>query len=374
MAPDLGALLRACLRLEGPGDAADAVRRLSPEEAEALVTLAVQEGVAPLLRAALRGVELPAPMPERLDRLYWATAARNARLLQALRAILDRLSAQNIPVMVLKGAALAEPLYGNIALRPMGDLDLLLHREGVPRAVAVLDGMGYHAVHAEPRPGAHLAHEVELMLCQADNPDLLVELHWSLFDAAFYRERLPMDWFWQTAIDAQVAGMPCRVLGHAAQVLHLCGHAMLHHQGERLLWGIDIARYLARYGEALDAELLAEMAHRCCLILPLCTCLSRLEQDGLAHISNPLRAQLESLTPSPRERRVYRTLTSGDERIAARMASELRDAASWRARAAYLRDHLLPSRAYMRARYNLRHDLLLPCYYVYRWLRALRRR
>lgn len=374
MTPELGKLLRACLCAEGPGDAAGAVQRLAPAKLDALVTLAAQEGVAPLLRIALRDMELPAQAQQRLDSAYWATAARNTRLLQALRAILDLLSGQGIPVIVLKGAALAEPLYGNIALRPMGDLDLLLHREDMPRAVAALGEVGYRPAHAEPRPGAHLAHEIELMLYQASAPDLLVELHWSLFDAALYRERLPMAWFWQTAIEAPVGGAPCRVLGHVAQVLHLCGHAMLHHQGERLLWTVDVARYLARYGGELDTDLLSDMARRCHLVLPLRELLARLAQDGLARLPAGLRAQFATLAPSSQERRAYRMLSHGDERIATRVASELRDSVSWRARLAYLRDHLFPSAAYMRARYGVKHGALLPGYYVYRWLHALRRR
>ncbi len=377
MATDLAALLRACLRPEGVGPETDALCRLTPEQADALVALAEQEGVAPLLRDVLRrgGLEtLPPAVRERLDQLYWVVAVRNTRLLQALREILSLLGRQGIPVIVLKGAALAEPLYGNIALRPMGDLDLLLQRQDVPRALEALEQAGYRQAHAEPRPGAHLAHEVELMLYRVTQPDLLVELHWSLFDAAFYRERLPMDWFWQTATEARLGDAPARVLGHVAQLLHLCGHVMLHHQGQRLLWRVDVARYLARYGDALDIDLLAEMARHCELVLPLRTLLARLEEEGLAHLPARLCAALAVLAPSTQEQRAYRALMRGDERIAARMASELRHAVTWGARLRYLRDQLFPSPDYMRARYGLRHRALLPCYYIYRWLRAWRRR
>jgi len=51
--------------------------------------------------------------------------ARNyAELGQLLRSLKDR----GVEVIVLKGAALAETVWKNIALRPMADMDLLVDR------------------------------------------------------------------------------------------------------------------------------------------------------------------------------------------------------------------------------------------------------
>ena len=51
---------------------------------------------------------------------------------------------------------------------------------------------------------------------------------------------------------------------------------------------------------------------------------------------------------------------------------------SWRARGRLIREHLLPSTSYMRARYGVRSNILLPGLYVWRvlhgapkWLRNL---
>jgi hypothetical protein len=40
----------------------------------------------------------------------------------------------------------------------------------------------------------------------------------------------------------------------------------------------------------------------------------------------------------------------------------------WRSRLSFLRAHLFPPAAYMRHRYGLRHPVLLPLAYVWRWL------
>jgi hypothetical protein len=46
----------------------------------------------------------------------------------------------------------------------------------------------------------------------------------------------------------------------------------------------------------------------------------------------------------------------------------------WRQRVRFARTNLFPSAAYMRQRYQIKHPLLLPLYYPYRWLRGLRGR
>ena len=50
--------------------------------------------------------------------------------------IAQALAAADLRAVVLKGAALAQAVYGNLALRPMGDLDLLLHVPDVEDNVA----------------------------------------------------------------------------------------------------------------------------------------------------------------------------------------------------------------------------------------------
>jgi len=59
------------------------------------------------------------------DGLTQHTLARNLLLYHELPRILKVLSP--LPVIVLKGAALAATIYHRIGLRTMGDLDLLVH-------------------------------------------------------------------------------------------------------------------------------------------------------------------------------------------------------------------------------------------------------
>ena len=88
--------------------------------------------LAPLVHASLRDAvqsgSVPASVAERLKHVYRREAIRGMAVREALQEILLRLQAAGIPVVVLKGAALAALVYTSPNLRTMGDMDLLVHR------------------------------------------------------------------------------------------------------------------------------------------------------------------------------------------------------------------------------------------------------
>ena len=114
-----------------------------------IVELAQRQRVAPLLYARLKErVILPPPeAAQHLRGIYLATFKRNARLLDEVGKILRALRAADIPVIPLKGAYLANGVYGNIGLRQIGDVDLLVKPVDLAKALEVLRTLGYAAAH-----------------------------------------------------------------------------------------------------------------------------------------------------------------------------------------------------------------------------------
>jgi hypothetical protein len=98
-------------------------------------------GLAPLvytnLQPAAQSGHVPQPVMERLRHLYHRTRF-TACAGASCCATLQRFAEANVPVIVLKGAALATLVYASPALRPMGDIDLLVHRRDQDRVEAVL--------------------------------------------------------------------------------------------------------------------------------------------------------------------------------------------------------------------------------------------
>ena len=282
------------------------------------------------------------------------------------------LAAQQIAVILLKGAALAETIYGNIAVRPMGDLDLLVHREDVAAALAALRAAGWEAVDAEARDGLTLAYEVEIALQKPGPIPVLLEIHWGLLDSPHYQHTLPLTWFWDTAVAVEADGVNALALGPETLVLHLCAHLALHHGGHGLLWLHDVAEVLHAYGDRLDWDEVLARGQAWDLVLPLQHILARVARDWEAPIPAEVMARLAALRPSPDEARVYAWLTAPERPVAQRFYADLASMPGWRDRLRYGWGSLFPARAYMIQRYGIPHPLLTPLYYPYRWLVGLR--
>lgn len=381
--------------LRAPWDPAGRSQAAAIDGAE-LVQQALAQGVAPLLYSRLRGESrLPPACLEPLRQAYYATAAHNARLLHELEAILGALAAAGIPVLLLKGAALAQAVYDNPAVRPMGDVDLLVRPADVDAALQALAGLGYVPQHHEPAAGSTRTYENELLLGRPGGIPL--EVHWSFFDSPYYQHRLGMEWFWETAVPVAPGtetlpagaahGPPlpergndhrraaaARMLGPEAQVLHLCAHLLLHHGAAeqlRLLWLHDIAEVLVRYRDRLDWEALLTQAQRFELVLPLQQLLPRLAAEWRVPLPAAVLARLARLRPSKGESRTLAELTSPHRPPARRLWADLRATPGWRRRLRMFWVNMVPTPAYMRQRYHIPHPLLAPFYYPYRWLLGL---
>ena len=363
--------LRTCLRARHDAGLEDALRTAARDiDWSALAATIQRERLAPLLHPSLAPLGiLPAGLARSLQQSYRATALRNLRLLGELRQCVAQLLQGGISAIVLKGAALAEPVYGNPALRPMGDLDLLVRRSDVDAVRRILEGRGYETGRAETHPGAAVEHENELLMRRPGRGRIDFDLHWSLIDSPYHQDRAQMDWFWETARQAPIGGAPALTLGTEALLIHLCAHLVLHHGGTGLLWWNDIAEVLISEAARIDWNEMAARAHSFGLLLPVREVLARLATEWRAPVPAEALQALSKRQPSRREARVVSRLRESGP-AGRRFWTDLAGMPTWRQRLRFARMHLLPSAAYMRQRYDIRHPLLLPLYYPYRWLRG----
>ena len=338
--------------------------------------LAETEKLEPLLFAFLAGQGvLPGPVEARWRLAYRRNAARNALVFHELAHVLRQLAGARVPAILLKGAALALTVYEKPALRPMADLDLLLHPADVPDALEALQAEGYAMSLPELGLVNALEYTNEFLLSRPGGAEIPVELHWGLFNSPFYGHEALEAWLWEGALPAQpVEGvsLPPRIFRPEAQILHLCGHLALHHAGEGLLWLNDIAEVTYHYREQIDWRILLEQAQAADLVLPLQQVLPRVAEGWQAPIPAEALAALGALQPSPVEARVFGGMSTGQRSVASEVWSGLAGLGGTAGRLRYLAAKLLPSAAYMRQRYRIRNAALLPLYYPYRWLLGVR--
>jgi hypothetical protein len=244
-------LLLYCLRAV-PDEAGDGrLEMLSSSDWNVLITESDRYQVAPLLYHRLRTfhseIPIPANVMARLRHIYLQSVADAMHRYRKLGKVLGLLRHANIPVIVLKGAHLAELVYGNIALRPMSDVDVLVHKDDLMRVEAALLGMGYAPAECRRQIAKDICHFVYGL----PNGELFVEVHWN-FLPSMYRFKIDIDGQWERSRQAIIAGVEVSVLCPEDLLLYLCLHASKHlfEMGLKPLY--DIFETIRYYGKEID--------------------------------------------------------------------------------------------------------------------------
>jgi hypothetical protein len=174
-----------------------------------------------------------------------ATTARNLSHFEILDRVRRTMNAARLPIVLLKGAALAEVTYGEYALRPMSDVDIWVRDRDMARAVALLKENGFCRAPLNPdRPPALQRHAGgEIQFRPQDGSHGLIELHWSPFPGWWNRLAANVDEqaVWERA-EAFGNGRHVLRLSAEESVLQLAFHVAVNHFGEPALRGLmDIA-------------------------------------------------------------------------------------------------------------------------------------
>jgi hypothetical protein len=166
--------------------------------------------------------------------------------------VLGALRDADILVIPLKGVHLAESVYGNIALRPMSDVDILVRESDLSGASDRLIELGYG-------PFWHSRMEAEIEMVMHLPPisksgTVPVEVHWSI-NSPRSPFKVDIAGLWQRARPATIAGVEVQILAPEDLLLHLCIHTSYSHrfiQGLKAL--CDISETLRHYRDQMDWE------------------------------------------------------------------------------------------------------------------------
>jgi len=339
----------------------------------AVLTVAAEQGLLPLLYGLLgRQTWVPEDGRRQLQQAYTVGRLYHRLLRDELGRLLQRFRTSAVPVLVLKGAALAETVYPDPAWRPLHDMDLLVPPETVTTVMAFLAQEGYRPTAPEVAPGIIRAYESQIALTPTRPLPFGLEVHWHLFDSPHHQRVIPMDWFWQTCRPLALAAGEACMLGPEAQLLHLGAHLWLHHRGRGLLWQFDLVMLLHALADRLDWDAVVHRAAVYDLVLSTRYVLNGLATLWQAPVPATVLARLGALSPSPAERRTVARLTAAHRPVLYRFWSDLLALPTWSARLRYAWFNLFPVPAYMRERYGISRSYLLPFYYLYRWYRGMR--
>lgn len=280
-------------------------------------------------------------------------AARHLALSDALRTILLAFSRQGIRCAPLRGLVLAQQLYSDPTLRPMGDIDLLVCKRDLPAVTMILKGMGYRL--CDRRPGFAQEFSYTLEFFKTTPVHTIVEPHWSIAYPPFV-DRLDMEPIWRRCVPGRVCDVDTWVLSPEDELLNLCLH-LLHHGDHVEPWRVEeIDAYVRWPPRGLTWSLLVETAGQAGVGRLAAAALERTQR----HCGTPLPAdflgQLARGSAAP--------VAAGTESLAGWFAVR-----GWRAKWRYALGILFPSPAFMRLHYGLSTRWQLWLWYPRRALR-----
>jgi hypothetical protein len=204
---------------------------------------------------------IPPEVVSRLGGLCRINTARTLALTSELSRILKALESCGVAAYPFKGPALSVILYGDPARRQSKDLDILIPKEELRRAMKVLDTLGYEAQNAlgGPRLAAHRRTEYETAFSRRDGK-LNVELQWAVVPGFFGFEHEKID-IWSNLKQQSWDRFTFPVLPPEETLLLLCVHGAKH-LWCKLGWVCDVAGQLTS-PEPPDLQRTLELAQRC---------------------------------------------------------------------------------------------------------------
>jgi Uncharacterised nucleotidyltransferase len=164
-----------------------------------------------------------------------------------------------LPVIALKGLALAENIYGDIALRPMSDMDLLVKEEDLVRAGRILLDLGYQQYYPAWENTLKIYHHLPPF---KNKSGAIIELHWNIVTPES-PIKVDLDGLWERACLIKVYNTDVLAFSPEDLFLHLCIHACVHLQtGLDLIPLFDLAGLIKTSGDKIDWPIVMERAAR----------------------------------------------------------------------------------------------------------------
>jgi hypothetical protein len=208
-----------------------------------LMELARQHGVLPQVHKTLANQVLPAAIRENFHASYQSHVRRAVLLTGELIAVLERLQAEGLPVLPYKGAVLAEMLYGDVAARQYGDIDLIVPSRDVARAADTLQDLGYTPGLrlTAAQQSAYLKSGYEYTFDSARGRNV-VEIQWNVLPH-FYCVDFDVERFFRDAKLVNFQGRTVTTLAPETLLLVLAVHAAKH-AWEKLGWLCDLVQLM----------------------------------------------------------------------------------------------------------------------------------
>jgi len=198
-----------------------------------------------------------------LHDLYSCSKNRNAEMYSAIAELFECFQASKVDAMALKDLSLTREVFAEPALRPMGDVDILIRPEQYDAMRECLQKLDF-----VPLPGP----DNQLIMKYAwghhfwrKRDDLWVDLQWNILQRDWSSRRedqqIDVDELWADARQIPIDGVGVLRPSMEHMLYHLCLHLEGHQYSELILF-VEVAELLARCGDQLNWDSFLAMVRR----------------------------------------------------------------------------------------------------------------
>lgn len=218
---------------------------------ESIFETAKNHNVAPLMYQNLKNLsetyEIPTGIMSQFRKSYHMSYIRNKANFDELSFILKLFNQNGIKSILIKGAALAIYIYKNIALRPMGDIDVFIRKEDTSKIITLLMEYNYQKAPFQRNYFSEFFSSLPTFL---KNPGFQIEFKWGLFSYPEKNKETDFDFLLFEAIpinvNKSIALIPS--INNMAKIAHM--HLKKHEKkgNHQLLWYCDLREIENKYG------------------------------------------------------------------------------------------------------------------------------
>jgi hypothetical protein len=210
----------------------------------------------PLLSMRLRRLAVNDEPAGRIHSVYKVAWFKNQLLIDAAKKVVRTLSAQGIPVILLKGIPLLINAYKDEGARFLGDADILVPEKDATRTIDLMVEHGWTHVYTRSANFRKLGQEVmtkALKETTLRNDKLMeIDVHWKLFDvdpdlvsqsrlqARHDNDKKISAELWTDSAPFRFGGASCRILCPEDLLIHVIVHGSLGNSHRTLRWVTDV--------------------------------------------------------------------------------------------------------------------------------------
>jgi hypothetical protein len=218
-------------------------------------------GLFPLVFANRKAACIAAADIPILKSAYYITWERNVRRTRALAELVLALKGVGIEVIILKGMALIGDYGGDLGLRPMNDIDILVRSHQRDHAISTLAQLEF-----KPLGGPYsktewqkLVREEHAWSFHSEKYDL-IDLHWHVLHGSCQTDA--DEEFWSSSERTKILASLFSRLNATDRLLHTCAHGMRWDISGTTRWVADAAMIVKAHGSTIDWSRFVRQARR----------------------------------------------------------------------------------------------------------------